>query len=78
MRERYIITKPSDDGTFEVGDRIIFEDNGDISCIEAQGWIKAADVRDVMCGAEYEIDRAYRDRRIQALREELAQMESGR
>ena len=75
MRERYIVTKPSDDGTFIIGDRIIFESDGSVSCIEANGWVDAADVREAMRGVEYQVDQAHRDRRIRALKDELARLE---
>jgi hypothetical protein len=41
--ERYVVTSDSTDGTFTVGDHIWKETDGSISCVEAQGWIDAAD-----------------------------------
>lgn len=37
---RYIVTKGSDDGTFQAGDHIWLLGDGSVACIEAQGWIR--------------------------------------
>ena len=54
--KRYIVIKPSDDGTFEVGDHIYMTSDGSISCIEAHGWIDACDVPEATRGMVIEID----------------------
>ncbi len=48
----YVVTKPSDDGTFEVGDHISLCSDGAI----AQGWIDAKDAADAMRGVEVIVD----------------------
>ncbi len=62
---RYIVTKGSADGTFQVGDHISLHKNGDVSCIEAQGWIAAEYVSAAMAGVEYEPDRAWAKRQLE-------------
>ena len=72
MNKRYIVTKASDDKTFLVGDHIIFYDNGDVGCIEAQGWIDSCDAKDTLKGAEYVPDQEYYEKKRKRLEEELA------
>lgn len=55
----YIVTKASDDGTFQVGDHIMQYENGDVHCREAGGWIDAEDAPDAIKGMEYVIDERY-------------------
>lgn len=62
---RYIVTKAIDDGTFQVGDHISPNENGTISCIEAQGWVEKSDVQEAIKGMEYEPDRAWAKRQIE-------------
>lgn len=52
----YVVTKPSNDGTFEVGDHVMLLSNGDIACKEAQGWVDAKDAEQALSGAEVTID----------------------
>jgi hypothetical protein len=52
----YVVTKPSDDGTFEVGDHISPCSDGAIACKEAQGWIDADKASDAMRGVEVIVD----------------------
>lgn len=59
INTRYIVTKGSDDGTFEVGDHIILNTYGNIRCQEAQGWIDKEDVEEAMKGVDYRIDWEY-------------------
>lgn len=56
IKIRHIVTKSSDDGTFEKGDHIIFNDDGSISCIEAMGWIPKDDVPSATIGMEFSPD----------------------
>jgi len=56
---RYVVTKASDDGTFEVGDHIKFLENGSILCVEAEGWIDKEYVEKASKGMEYELDKDY-------------------
>lgn len=53
----YVVTKDGDDGTFKVGDHIHIYENGDIGCIEAQGWVSHEDgAKDAMLGCEVDVD----------------------
>lgn len=56
---RYVVTKASDDGTFQIGDHIMLDENGDVYCREAGGWIDAEDVPDATQGMEYTVDERY-------------------
>lgn len=56
---RYIVTKGSRDGTFQVGDHISLNEDGTVSCREAMGWIEKEHVQEAMSGVEYEPDRAW-------------------
>ena len=69
--KRHIVTKGSDDGTFEIGDHIVFEDDGSISCIEASGWIDKEDVPLATAGMESEPDLEWLQRRKDKLLAEL-------
>lgn len=60
----YIVTKPSNDGTFEKGDHIYFTGDGMIGCIEASGFIDIEFIKEATKGMEYEIDRDYIDTAI--------------
>ena len=52
----YVVTKPSDDGTLEVGDHISLCVDGAIACKEAQGWIDADEASEAMSGVEVIVD----------------------
>mgnify|MGYP000972781366 CR=1 FL=1 len=52
----YVVTKPSDDGTFEVGDHISLCSDGAIACKEAQGWVDADEATEAMSGVEVIVD----------------------
>lgn len=60
----YIVTKPSNDGTFEKGDHIYFTGDGMIGCIEASGFIDIEFIEEATKGMEYEIDRDWIDTAI--------------
>ena len=66
-----VVTKNSDDGTFIVGDHLIFYSNGDIGCIEAQGFIIAEEVKKATKGMEYEIDTDWIHKEEKALLKKL-------
>ena len=51
---RYVVTKPSDDGTFTVGEHVKINSDGAISCNE--GWVEPSDVAEAVVGMEVEID----------------------
>ena len=69
---RHIVTKPSDDGTFEKDDHIIFNDDGSISCIEAMGWITAEEVPSAIVGMESAPDTEWAERKKARLIADLA------
>lgn len=74
--KRYIVTKPSDDGTFEFGDHISMNADGSINNREAQGWIDACDVTEATKGMEAEIDKHWVEQRKKNLLEELASLDA--
>ena len=72
--KRYVVTKPSDDGTFEIGDHISMNADGSINNREAQGWIDSSDVDEATKGMEVEIDKQWVEQRKKKLLEELASL----
>lgn len=56
ITSRHIVTKASDDGTFQVGDHIVFYDDGAVGCVEACGWIPAEEMPEAGQGMESEPD----------------------
>lgn len=74
--KRYIVTKASDDGTFEIGDHVSTNAEGSINCREAQGWIDACNVVEASAGMVVEIDQEWIVQRKAKLREELAALET--
>ncbi len=75
--KRYVVTKPSDDGTFEAGDCICLHQDGTVGSFTAHGWIPAEEVPASTKGMEVAIDQAWVARRKEALRQELAELEGG-
>lgn len=65
VMRRHVVTKASDDGTFDKGDHIIFNEDGSISCIEGRGWLEAEYVAEATKGMESVPD---------SLKEELASL----
>jgi len=74
--DRRIVTKASDDGTFEVGEHLQFYEDGTIGCVEAGGWIEAEDVLEATKGMESKPDTDYIERRRTRLLEELKKLEA--
>jgi hypothetical protein len=68
----YIVTKASDDGTFGAGDRVRVDFDGAVTCLEAQGWIRADAAKVAMQGMQVEIDTEWVERRKAKLLAELA------
>jgi hypothetical protein len=67
---RYVVTKASDDETFEIGDHIWPEDDGSVSCREAGGWVDVEDVPAALVGVETVEDQQWvATRRAQLLKE---------
>jgi hypothetical protein len=56
---RYVVTRPSVDGEFLVGDRIRLLANGDVLNCDAGGWMSADDVPSAMRGVRVAIDVAW-------------------
>lgn len=73
--KKYVVTKESDDGTFEKGDHIALTADGCINCKEAQGWIEAADVPSATVGMEVEVDKEWVEKRKAELQAALAALE---
>lgn len=73
---KYIVTKESDDGTFKVGEHIMFNKDMTISCFEAQGWIEKEDVPEAIKGMECEIDKEWLLKRRRKAEAELSFLES--
>ena len=74
--ERRIVTKASDDGTFEIGDHLQFYEDGTIGCVEAGGWIEVEDVPEAVKGMESKPDTDYINRRKAMLMAELERLDS--
>ena len=72
----YLVTKESDDGSFQVGDQITLTIDGSISNIQAEGWLEAEDLVDATAGMECEVDRARLQRRKESLLRRLAALEA--
>jgi len=71
----YVVTTPSDDGTFEVGDHISPCFDGAIACREAQGWIDADEAAYAMAGVDVTIDSEWLDAKKSRLLSELAKLD---
>lgn len=71
----YIVTKASDDGTFEVGDSISMTSDGLILNRNAEGWIDACDVREATKGMEVKVDVQRLEKKKQRLLKELQELE---
>jgi carbamate kinase len=69
---RCVVTKPSDDGTFEAGDHITKLEDGSIICREGGGWIDACDAAEATKGMKVEVDREWVERHRSKLVAELA------
>ena len=66
----YVVTKGSNCGTFEPGDKIRLLDDGCILC-DHQGWIESEDVFDAVKGMEVELDKQWITNRRKRLEREL-------
>ena len=71
----YVVTKPSDDGTFEVGDHISLCSDGAIACKEAQGWVDADETAEAMAGVEVTIDSEWLSAKKARLLADLEKLE---
>lgn len=77
-RLRYIVTKCSDDGTFQVGDHIRYMEDSSVMCAEALGWIDPENVANATKGMEVEVDAEWVKARSAKLRKEMDDLvESG-
>jgi hypothetical protein len=71
IKERRIVTKASDDTTFQVGDHILVYEDGCIGCIEAQGWIDTEDVPEATKGMESILDKEFMQKYIEELNKKI-------
>jgi len=71
---RYIVTKASLNGEFQIGDRIRMEPNGDILSTDGIGWTPVKDVPNATEGWEIEINKDWYLARRYKLETELAQI----
>lgn len=71
----YVVTKASDDGTFEVGDHITPCFDGAIGCKEAAGWIDGEDAEKAMRGVEVKVDVEWQARKKARLLADLEKLE---
>ena len=51
----YLVTKESDDGSFQVGDQITLTIDGSVSNTQAEGWLEAEDLADATAGMECDV-----------------------
>jgi hypothetical protein len=76
MKPRFIVTKGSDDGTFEIGDNISFDDDGSIILHAKEGGrIDTEDVPEATKGMEYKVDMEWVKRRQRYIKNMLADLE---
>jgi hypothetical protein len=62
---RYIVTSViEDDGTFEIGDHLKVEDNGDVLNGEARGWIEEKYAPEAMKNIDVDLDCAFYESEI--------------
>lgn len=71
----YVVTKGSDDGTFEVGDHVSPLADGGIACKEGQGWIEAHEADEAMGGVEVKVDAEWLARKKARLIADLEKLE---
>lgn len=72
---RYVVTYPSEDGTFEKDDHIRLNKDGTIACIEAQGWVDAEDAEEACKGMKCVVDTEWEARRREFLNNELERLD---
>ena len=73
--KRYFVTKESNDGTFEVGDRICLHADGDIICTEVEWCVEAKYVNEAIKGMEIKVDQEWVERRRKQLLKELEDLD---
>lgn len=73
---RYRVTKASKGNTFQVGDQVSLDNNGDINVYgKNSGWIDAPDVAKATDGWEIAVDREWVQGRLAKLRKQVAELE---
>ena len=72
----YIVTRESDDGSLVVGDQITLLPGGELANRQAEGWIEPDDLLGAATGMECVVDTALIERRKEALRRRLADLET--
>lgn len=65
----YIVTKASDDGTFQIGDRISLNYKGDVHFLGTSQIIEAKNLEQTTKGMEYRIDTKWIDYRLERLKQ---------
>lgn len=56
---RYVVTRESQGGEFQVGDQVWLEDDGSIMCPAARGWMPAEHVIEATDGWAIEVDEKW-------------------
>lgn len=73
--QQYIVTCPSVNKEFQVGDRIRLLENGDI-LLQGWGWMEAEDLLKATEGMEVELDTDWAEQRRLKLLEQLELLEN--
>lgn len=71
LGNRYVVTKGSDNGTFEEGDHIYMQDEDHLICIGAGRWLDKDDVEEATKRMEVRVDIEWLQKKISKLRDEL-------
>ena len=72
---KYIVTKGCDEETLVLNDHIELQQNGDLMCREAGGWINSENVDSALEGLEFVVDKEYYEKQIRLLIYELAKIQ---
>jgi len=71
---RYVVTKESDDGTFQVGDSIELLPDNSVGNWTVGGWIDVNDVSEAISGMMVEVDAKWLNRKKELLQKQLDQL----
>jgi len=55
VEKPYVVTRASNSGAFQIGDRVKLVGDGSIQCVQAQGWILPHEVQEAIAGWEIEL-----------------------
>lgn len=67
----YIVTKPSNDGTFELGDQFFIHEDGLIENKTARGFMDLKEFPEVIEGMEYKVDEERLKEQIELAKKKL-------